>query len=609
MKKQRLVNVSPWLFAAASALLIIIISVFAVNNYTREKQLMYEALVREGQDTLRLVVSSTRASMRMNHLNIRMTGWNWTDHVQIAIESAKEQKDAKFLGLVDSDGVILASDNQASIGSTIDSKTFTYFGRIFENGKTRLAYRTHTPKTNGDTLFQIAMSFQLVGNKNIFLKTGPPVDPPRYYKKRRKNFGGLGWLRRNRVPEDSLEKDYFLVAELDLGGFNTALKRQLIQILTLSLVLLLVGVGGWLSLLTLQGLKGTRSRLIRIRKFTDDLVSSLPVGLIATDEEGVIRLINTSAVEMIGINQDEAFGQNPTSILPLSLSAEFENYDQIKEPHEVSFGTGKNPGSLLVMSFPLYDSDEKVVGKTMLLQDVSDIKQLQLELRRNERLAALGKMAAGVAHELRNPLSSIKGLAVLLRTKLQDDERGIETANILVKEVERLNRSIGELLEYAKPDKLNYELNFFSDVIKRSLAIMSQDLESAKIELTVSLHDIPAIRMDKDKINQVILNLIINAVQAIKNDGRIKIRLFCEKNEAICEIRDNGKGVKKKNIHRVFDPYFTTKQDGTGLGLAMSAKIIEAHSGRIEFQSSYNVGSSVRVILPIQEVGISGGSD
>jgi two-component system sensor histidine kinase HydH len=263
---------------------------------------------------------------------------------------------------------------------------------------------------------------------------------------------------------------------------------------------------------------------------------------------------------------------------------------------------------LLLVALPVMDSDNRFSGNTLLIQDISKIRELEKMVQRNERLAALGKMAAGVAHELRNPLSSIKGLAVLLRSKLKKDKQGTDTADILVEEVERLNRSIGELLDFARPPKLQRELIQIEDVLDKAAGLVMVDADSVHVAVESRYKGNTFIVYgDKDKLTQVFLNLFINSIQAMEQGGVLSIDTYMQNDKVISHIEDTGCGIDRESISKVFDPYFTTKSDGTGLGLAMSAKIIEEHNGSIEFRSEVGKGTVVRISLPSQQEGFGGG--
>jgi two-component system sensor histidine kinase HydH len=257
---------------------------------------------------------------------------------------------------------------------------------------------------------------------------------------------------------------------------------------------------------------------------------------------------------------------------------------------------------LQLTSLTIVEKDGQAAGRMALIADVSQIKSLQEELRRSERMAALGKMAAGVAHELRNPLSSIKGLALLLRSRFQGLGNDQETADILVQEVERLNRSIGELLAYARPQKLLKQPVQPAEIVEKAVSLIRMDAEAAGILMTTRVvGEAPELLADPDKLNQVLLNLFLNAIQAMPQGGRLDIEIAGVGTTVEIRVQDSGMGISREDLSRVFDPYFTTKAEGTGLGLAMSLKIVEEHEGTITVTSEKNGGSLFVVSLPLNE--------
>ena len=608
MKKQILAKFSPWLLAAACTLLALIIGVFAFSNYQREKRLMTEALLQKGLTINRFVTSSARASFRGSFRNIRMAMGRWSDHVQQAIDYSVDQPGLRFLGLVDGRGTILAGTQQSDIGTNLDAPTHQFLQGIFKSTSPNGEYRYRKISNKNGEVFQLVTAFNPLGRGRF----APPMfgrDPmPGNHSTRgspRMGMSGKEIFEQFRALE---EKDLAILMEFDLAQYNKAVRRQLVQIIFLSLVLLLVGVGGWLSLLALQGLKGSQVRLRQIRQYTDLLVSSLPVGLVATGSDGTIRIFNEAAEDMVGVPVKSVLGSRPEKILAAPLVQELRRVGESRrsaEQKEITLTCGAHEKrSLMVLGLPVHDSDNRFAGNTLLLQDISDLKKLQEELRRNERLAALGKMAAGVAHELRNPLSSIKGLALLLKAKIQNDDQATGTADILVQEVERLNRSIGELLDYARPHKLELESVRIDEVLRKAVFLLEPDFNGAGVDVHTEYGDQCTVQGDRDKLNQVFLNLLLNALQAMENGGNLKITITRNAGEAgegedvICQIEDSGCGLEEEDVAKVFDPYFTTKSDGTGLGLAMSTKIVEEHCGSMEFRSVPGRGTVVTVRLP-----------
>jgi two-component system sensor histidine kinase HydH len=217
----------------------------------------------------------------------------------------------------------------------------------------------------------------------------------------------------------------------------------------------------------------------------------------------------------------------------------------------------------------------------------------------------LEKMAAGVAHEVRNPLSSIKGFATLLGSKFKDGSQEHEAANLLVHEAERLNRSITELLNYARPTTLKKEKINLGDLVSSSLKLVSSDAQALGVKTSLEIDsEVPEIEADMDRINQVLLNLYLNGLQAMEDSDRekeLKVSVQSDDKEGgvRIEVQDNGQGIPQEFIDKVLDPYFTTKSEGTGLGLALAYKIIDEHNGTIRFKSTEGQGTVVSVTIPV----------
>jgi two-component system sensor histidine kinase HydH len=245
------------------------------------------------------------------------------------------------------------------------------------------------------------------------------------------------------------------------------------------------------------------------------------------------------------------------------------------------------------------------MGRVLLMYDLSELKRLEKEIQRHDRLVALGKMAAGVAHEVRNPLSSIKGFATLLGSRFKDGSQEHEAADLLVQEAERLNRSISELLNYARPTPLRKQPANLGEIVEQSLKLISSDAQALEVKTSLDVEPgLPAISVDKDKINQVLLNLYLNGLQAMENSTaekelQVSVHRDLHDNMLVIEVRDTGSGIPQEDLDKVLDPYFTTKPDGTGLGLALAYKIIDEHRGSIGFASCEGKGTTVTVSLPV----------
>ncbi len=604
VKKQRLAHVSPWVLAAACGLLTVIIAVFAVNNYRRDKALMTDILLEKGTTLIRFVGSSARSSL-FNGLRTGEDILNlWPEHVQPVLEHASEHPGVRFLALVDAEGIIQACSAPDECKRQVSEQTRYFLSTlkkdIPDNGK----FRYHLNHDEKPAVFQVAALFSPFGKRfsNNFAPrmAGRHNDGKMFARMKRQHGMNPGWVAQ---LEELSKKKIFILVELDLEQFNKSLGRQKLEIVILSIVLLLVGVGGWLSILTLEGLKGSQSRLRRVEAFRDILISSLPVGLIATNNAGRIILYNQFSQELTGVSEKNALGGDPGVVLTPELGEPFEAAGEqpgVPFQKEIQIVLDKGISRTLQLNcLSIIDRDERFVGTLLMIQDLSQVKKLEEELRRSERLAALGKMAAGVAHELRNPLSSIKGLALLLQSRFTGKNSDTETADILVQEVERLNRSISELLDYARPQKLQKETVDLQQLLQKAVSLIRIDAEAAGVEVTsVFQEPLPKILADADRLNQVFLNLFLNAIQAMEQGGKLAVSADARDGTMVITVSDTGCGIEPESLDRVFDPYFTTKPEGTGLGLAMSAKIVEEHGGSIKIASEQGRGTSVTVKIP-----------
>ncbi|MGR7811639.1 two-component system sensor histidine kinase ZraS [Klebsiella aerogenes] len=228
-------------------------------------------------------------------------------------------------------------------------------------------------------------------------------------------------------------------------------------------------------------------------------------------------------------------------------------------------------------------------------------QQLQEAMARKEKLMALGHLAAGVAHEIRNPLSSIKGLAKYFAERTPPGGEAQELALVMAKEADRLNRVVSELLELVRPAHLNYQSVDINALIHHSLQLVSQDAQSRGIELQFTPRpELTSIKADPDRLNQVLLNLYLNAMQAIGRDGVIHVSASeADRQRVKIVVKDSGKGMSDEELQAIFTPYFTTKADGTGLGLAVVQNIIEQHGGTIRAESQPGAGAIFTLWLPV----------
>jgi len=233
------------------------------------------------------------------------------------------------------------------------------------------------------------------------------------------------------------------------------------------------------------------------------------------------------------------------------------------------------------------------------------MKEMEEQLRVQDRLAALGELSAGVAHEIRNPLSIIKGSAEVLRKKLPEEDPRRELADFITSEVDRLNNVVSDFLQFARPNPPQLTHEDVNEVVRRSVDMLSDRLQKKGIDLQTDYDaDCDRTLLDKEKIHQVLLNLIINASQAMEKGGELIVRTSSAPltGEVRIVIQDSGCGISEEDLHKIFNPFFTTKPSGTGLGLSIVQRILESHGGRVEVSSTVGKGTCFVLILPVRSL-------
>lgn len=605
--RPRIFYVSPWLLAAATALLVLIVVTFTLNNIRREQQLMTQAMLQKA-DTLMRIVHSGAKSAYLFDLGRGIWRFDpWHVYVQRMVNHVVEEPDVLFLAVVDETGAVVVHNNQERIGGrlainppesgqgTKERVPSTGYRIANEPGKGRQfeavrAFFPYRPLANPHG--QRNGKRFLLQQQEEEMKFRPPAS------------------QKDTFQEENDPHSYYMIVGLDMGNFDQALQQIKLQAMILSVTMLLVGIGGWLSLAAVQSFRVSQRTLAEIKAFTDLLVAKLPVGIIATDRGGRVSTWNSAAEEMTGFSARDASGRTPGEVLPADFSVLFtpsgngeENATAtVGREREIVVSVGGQRQDLLCHSINVLDNEGEYQGQVLLISNLTQLKGMEKKMRENERLAAVGRMAAGVAHEVRNPLSSVKGLALLLKGKFAPDSRESETAGLLIQEVERMNRTVSELLSFARPAPLHVQEVFLSELLADTLRLIASDTENSGIVTRLQLaEDLQSVGGDPDRLNQVFLNLLLNAVQSMEQGGELTVsaRNSREGGSVVVSIRDSGCGITQENLSQLFYPYFTTKIGGTGIGLAISQKIISDHKGSIRIDSTPGEGTTVTVELPV----------
>ena len=396
---------------------------------------------------------------------------------------------------------------------------------------------------------------------------------------------------------------------LDMTAMEKARRADAFHTVIMAVVLLFIGLAGIFLLFLAQGYRTTRASLSRIKEFSDTIVENMPIGLLAIDNQKRIASLNHIAELILGYSFDQIVGKEANKVLPDELWKQVKRLElnQGLLEKEIDCPIGKDKVIPLEISgAPLKNEAGNNSGYVMLFKDLSEVRSLRKEIVRNQRLASVGRLAAGVAHEIRNPLSSIKGFATFFKERYKDSTEDNENASVMIQEVERLNRVVGQLLELARPISIERKPERVNDLIKDSLMVVQRQAADNRVIIKTDLpENSPVAGLDSDRISQMLLNLYLNAIEAMKTNnggGILSVRLSQLVGKKKIEIRvsDTGNGIDSETLSHIFDPFFTTRSSGTGLGLAIVHNIIEAHNGEIKAESQPGEGTTIILRLPLE---------
>lgn len=557
---KRLEWFSPWMIMGSVCILGAILLVLTVKHVQRQREFMVRTLVSEGN----VLMSSLEAGTRTGMMGM---GWG-RRQLQVLMEQTSQQPDVLYVALVLCDGSVVAHSDPERVGTLLSHPL---------------------PPLGSD---QVQHRF-IDGERRIFevIRTYQPWHM-------RQPHRGRGDLACAPSHAEVIENS-FLVVGLDPTPFESAIHHDVQQMMLLSGVLFLIGAAAFVSLMWAQHYRKARRSLQDIRAFTSTILNQMPVGLIATDLQGSIQRANDAAAIILKqkVESNRSIQEFPCfSVMAMQLN----DSDSVIEEEVVCAVNDSLKVPLHVIAAHMGDGQGRVVGYVFLFTDMTNIRQLEDRLHRSERLAALGRLAAGVAHEIRNPLSSIKGFAAILAGKVRGDAQGRQIAQVMQQEVERLDRVISELIHFARPTELHRRSCSCLDLVQHTLKLVERDALQLGVSIDVHIQpeDLPA-EVDPDRFAQVLLNLYLNALQAMETGGRLAIDVRRQGDQLLWMVSDTGKGISEQDLSHIFDPYFTTKPHGVGLGLAIVHKLVEAHGGDIEVVSAVFQGTTFTVRLPV----------
>jgi len=581
--KKSWIGVPPWVLIGAVAVLLPIFTFMTIENINRQQEKSIQLLLEKGAALIRSFEAGTRTGMMGMHRG--------SFQLQRLLTETAQQPDIVYLFVADINGNIRAHNNLEKVGKRVENQSdlaeISTANRIFWRQVTR---------PDGVRVFEVFRKFsptrRSMGMRHRSMMKG------RQFKQQQDN------RQISPTPKDDWNSIIFV--GLDMTPILEAQKSDVRHGIIMGVILLLVGFAGFTLLFLLQSYRTTKASLTRIKVFSDNVVENMPIGLIALDDQQRIAAFNQIAESVLQLSYRDVIGRNADPILPPQLwsavqQSEIQN-NVIEQEIDCAVGD-KNIVPLEIGTSALRDETGGFLGTVLLFKDLTEVRSLRKEIARSQRLASVGRLAAGVAHEIRNPLSSIKGFATYFKERYQDTPQDQQTADIMIAEVDRVNRVVGQLLEFAKPVSVSPKPTLLKELIDNSVRLIEKQARDQNITVeTLNSADVNEATIDPDRITQVLLNLYLNAIDAMEAGGQLDIELsHREDNRIEIKVSDTGCGIPGEDLSRIFDPYFTSKSSGTGLGLTIAHNIMEAMGGNITAETRPGQGTTFRITIPNPE--------
>jgi two-component system sensor histidine kinase HydH len=556
-------------------LLLVLISISTYRNLDREKTQALHFLHRQGVTLLRSIEASARTGMKS-------LMWQEVSLGKLMQETAKDDE-IDYVYLVDGHGLIVHHSDPSKEGEQALWKPDLI-------DKDQIINRIRILPGDGDIrIYELAKYFSPMYEPSLIHSDDRIID-------------------HGQPQAQHSHRGDAIVLGMRMTAFADARHADIQHALIMAGIILVLGSGALFFIFVIQNYYLVNRTLKQTQDYTRQVVASMANGLLSVDTHGKVISYNLLALELLGLNESEVRGMDLNEIIDFKTTGIFQTLDQCMSvmDREIIYRKRSDEMVPLALSItPIMGAGSSCQGAVIILRDLSEIKQLEEKVRRSEKLAAIGKLAAGVAHEIRNPLSSIRGFAQYLRRALKDKPQELEYAETMVSEVDRINAVVTDLLTFARPMDAELAPTDISELIEHTVRLVDADARSRNINVQMNISDLSKIPLDAKQITQAILNLLLNALQAVKNGGRIEVGAELNPSDSLLKIwvEDDGSGISADQKGKIFDPFFTTREKGTGLGLAIVHKIVENHSGEINLKSpptGKTLGCRFTIGIPIK---------
>ena len=579
------------------------------------------------------ILSFTSADLRAELMS---PAWRPTRIHTFFEEVSATHPGVAYLALLDSDGRIIAHSDSVEIGQRLPEADV----RTDVRGGPRGVRRIGLPGGHGPTgvRVDIAVGTRIVetGGRRVYeYRVSIDLPPPAAADHRLRQLGRSRMGPRARlapvVPADpelvtarltellgrpvdpNAPVPITAVVGLDATDLEAAFHASRNYTLMLAGVLLLVGGSAIYFLFMIATYRSTRTALENMRSYTSNIIESMTSGLVALDADGHVATVNASARAILGLGSETVEGADVDDVVRVEPAADRREVDRVltgeREVLEAETRVvGKEgPVPVALSASSLKDEEGKRAGTVLLFQDLREIEDLKEAVERERHLASLGRLAAGVAHEVRNPLSSLKGFAQFFRTKFTPGSEEERYSDIMIEEVERLDRVVQELLDFARPVTPDRKPTPPNTIVEEALALVSEDAQFKRVTIEKKLLEgLPDVLVDPMQIRQAVLNVLLNAIEAMNEGGTLTIETAGADPvdgppTVTLSVTDTGQGMSAEEVGKLFEPFYTTKPRGTGLGMTVVSRVVEQNGGRIGVLSAPGEGTTFSLVLPVAE--------
>ncbi len=562
----------------AAILLAALLATLTIGNIRREENLMESYLLRAGLTLIRSFEAGARTTM-MHHMQ-------GADSLKTLVTETVKEPSVAYIRIVERGGQIIASSGAWP--------------------------QTSRPSLNAILSSQSPVITQLT-DKKIF-EIASPFKPISVKNRRKHNHDRMRMMKDMGSNCDVNSKwavsqqPQIIYLGLRTDKFELARRVDIKHALLLGGILFLVGSAGLYFLFLYQNIRVVRNTLADMEIYTNNVIESMPDGLITLDTQGRVVSCNKQAESITGKSFAELKGKvlsNELAGCPIMSGTPTIVCDSdeiiIEQPFSCIHADGSSV-PVKISAAILHDGSGRISGQVVIIRDVREIIEIEQKLEQSRRLSALGRMAAGIAHEIRNPLGTLRGFAQLFVTKFADKSSEQEYAMMMVDEVDRLNRTVSALLQFSRPREPEFQQVSLNEIMGKTVKFMSTDFKNKSVDFHLKMPPTDIfLYADPDFMEQVLLNLLHNALAASNSGGMIELGAISRGNDTLLWVADNGHGMSQADKERMFDPFFTTRKTGTGLGLAVVHQIISQHGGVIEVDSTPEQGTRVEIIFPQPE--------